>query len=761
MAKTEEQKRVEYVQAWQTLQRVIHPAIIAAPNVDWSKVEPRVVKYLANRALEKPWTEALALVVVIMSSYLRLELRTVEGHTYELNSRWRIIFPAYGLQTFQEWNPVEHIPRYIGDPVLSDSFKTRHEFLRAYSTAAHHIQSYLRSLPEQDRKLYRQWSMPLLPPDLYRQLSRAGELLEAQAVERKKATDAVVPHFTAIRSHAHLRWNQLKRLKEQYYSARSLVETGKAMLPLAFSYEEGGPHLHFLLWDRPSFVLGHADHYSGSPLFNAKHKTGSFSPENNHYFLEFVGSQSSIDQPIVDAPETLLWFGDLLRYGLFTTIKGTSEEDRQRQEYLKSWGYEPEHEGEEIGPFRTAVAGLLMWPGKGGAAQFMARAQKRSSHLLLMIDPLFDAATIALAAIDVFTTTGARMGELLQINLTPQCLYTLEVQGVQRLLLRLVPKGTDKPAEYIVGVETRRNFEKVALMLREHYSLKEGDAIPHVPFNVMNGRHLHFPAPRPYLFQYNGRHLYGQPIIACMRFLCHGLVFQAPDGAMVTLTAHLLRHVFATHIHHVEQVPLDIVAVILHQKNLRVTMYYAAPPWQKILESTNSLLDHFSTHLGSVDEAFLRAPQELQQQYEVAKERVGTLAKIPGGDCTCHAICPISFACTGCVFKVPDPTRRDEIVEQQQWALNRMIQVKERGMGPEAVKMQALIQRCQTELEEMNLMESYRKDEKHEVKLTIKHDQPSIPPLAPGALRSKATKDGEPRQSYRQSAPQRRTIGND
>jgi len=52
-------------------------------------------------------------------------------------------------------------------------------------------------------------------------------------------------------------------------------------------------------------------------------------------------------------------------------------------------------------------------------------------------------------------------------------------------------------------------------------------------------------------------------------------------------------------------------AKILHQKNVQVTAYYAAPQWQQIVEMTNSLLDRFATHLGNVEEAFVRAPAEL------------------------------------------------------------------------------------------------------------------------------------------------------
>lgn len=103
------------------------------------------------------------------------------------------------------------------------------------------------------------------------------------------------------------------------------------------------------------------------------------------------------------------------------------------------------------------------------------------------------------------------------------------------------------------------------------------------------------------------------------------------------------------------------------------------------------------------------------------RQRVGTLAKIPGGHCTCHAICPISFACTGCAFNVPDPQRRDEIVEQKAWTLVRLEQVRRKGLGPETVKMQALLRQCDIELEEMTMMEHYRKDELYDPPICVKY----------------------------------------
>jgi integrase len=374
------------------------------------------------------------------------------------------------------------------------------------------------------------------------------------------------------------------------------------------------------------------------------------------------------------------------RWALPPLPAGMSGRLRRTKEVQEAQAMRRKADGEEESrPFDAHQQGLLVGSRADGTADYMNDAQRRTDGLLLLVEPLFVAATFGLACLDFFTTTGARMTELLQLSLSPDCLYTMEVGGTQRLMVRLIPKGTDKPAEYMIGPETRRNLERVMQLLKEHYRLQQGGILPQVSFNPDNNRAHEFTDPRPYLFQYNGAHLSRKAITACMRFLMHGMVFQDAAGSVVVLKAHLLRHVFATHLHQIERVPLDIVAKILHQKNVQVTGYYAAPQWQQIVEATDSLLDRFATHLGDVEEAFVRAPAELQRQLEDAKHKVGALAKVPGGECTCYALCPFSFVCTGCIYKVPDPDREEEVIEQEQWAFIRLEQVKRRGLGPETV----------------------------------------------------------------------------
>ena len=582
-------------------------------------------------------------------------------------------------------------------------------------------------------------------------------------MRRKAESDAVTPHFARIRGEAHVRWNELHRLRQKFREAVALVQSGNAEPPVSFSYEEPrrGLRLHFTLWDRSSFVIAHFRRYHPSTVEKARNKLDTFKPERNHYFLEFTGADHLNDAGTPRDPDALLWFGDLLRYGVMGSYatSGTAEEVQRKQAYLRSWGYGTEENEEESTPFNPEHPGLLAGGHAEGTAGFMADAQQRTDGLLLLVEPLFAAATFGLACLDFFTTTGARMTELLQLSLSPDCLYTMEVGGTQRLLVRLIPKGTDKPAEYMIGPETRRNLERVMQLLKEHYDLHPGDILPYVPFHPDNNRAHEFTDPRPYLLQYSGRHLSRKAIAACMRFLMHGMVFQDAAGNVVVLKAHLLRHVFATHLHQVEQVPLDIVAKILHQKNVQVTGYYAAPQWQQIVETTDSLLDRFATHLGNVEEAFVRAPAELQRQLEDAQHKVGALANVPGGQCTCYALCPFSFVCTGCIYKVPDPDREEEVIEQEQWAFIRLEQVKRRGMGPETVKMEALIQRCKVEREEMRLIREHRKDEAYDPPICIEAREEHQPPVVEAVPSGQARADSATGQGQRRSTAQRRTNG--
>jgi hypothetical protein len=397
---------------WRRFQEVVHPQVLAAPRISWDQVDWKLKQYITASVDGTPWVNHLAFLLAVLTCHTKLDLKTVKGYLQILHARFKTIFGTYGLTRFSEWDPEVHVPRYLHDPELKDSLYIQNEFLTYYTASTGHLQRYLHSLPTAERPLYQRWALPPLPPGMSAQLQRAKEVREVQALRRKAESDAVTPHFGRIRGEAHMRWNELHRLRQKFQEVVGLVQSGKAEPPVFFSYDEPrrGLHLHFTLWDRPSFVIAHSHRYHSSTVRQAQSKRETFRSERNHYFLEFTGADRLNDTASPRDPDALLWFGDLLRYGVIgkSAARGPAEEVQRKQAYLRSWGYGTEESEEESTPFDAEHPGLLARRHADGTADYMDDAQQRTEGLLLLVEPLFAAATFGLACLDFFTTTGAR-----------------------------------------------------------------------------------------------------------------------------------------------------------------------------------------------------------------------------------------------------------------------------------------------------------------------------------------------------------------
>lgn len=560
--------------SWQRLAGKIAPEVLTAPKTcgdprnkgEWPEVEESIVTYLEKNVVGQPWTNPLALAALVLTARRR-QTNTVLNVLNTVSPRLSDLLPLLECQSITEWNPTEVFKVYLSGEVLPDhSDRMRSEFWMWYSSASNQVRLWLKSLPAKEQEIYQRFALPV--PDrneMYEVTKLGSQVREDARKNRKTATDAVVPSLPTIRATAQLRLNRLTRIRQVYHDALKELQSDKQFtLPFSFFYDEGEDHeqsippqerLHFRIWDRRTFVLAHVDQYSVNSLTAVQNKTGAYSDENNGYFLEYVRAERLVG----DGPPKGLWFENLLRRQLLGKgpANGTLAEVRSKQEYLRSWGHgDEEKTNQKAYPFQSKVGGLLAWPRADGA--FMADAQPLAEGVLVPVEPLYAATLFGLLALDIFTTTGMRINEAMQIRMSPDCLKCVtqpappgatDQSPRDRVCLMLIPKGErrDEPHPYYIGAEQLRLMQKTLHMLREHYGLKTNVHLPKVTFDSQNRRAYRFKKKQPYLFQYSGRHLSHIAITACMKFVLHGMTFKTKEGGNVVVTAHLLRHAFATH----------------------------------------------------------------------------------------------------------------------------------------------------------------------------------------------------------------------
>lgn len=197
---------------------------------------------------------------------------------------------------------------------------------------------------------------------------------------------------------------------------------------------------------------------------------------------------------------------------------------------------------------------------------------------------------------------------------------------------------------------------------------------------------------------------------ACLKFLCQGIAFETQEGKQVYLKIHLLRHAFATQAVQGEGIPIDIVAILLHQKDYTVTKYYSRPTATQVSEAVE---EWHMVLAGDIDigEVVLRTPIELDEQLKQYKEKLGTINKTLGGLCTLDRICPKQMACLGCAAKVPQPENKEELEQTWKFYDQQERYFRKKGINFELKKCKVAKRNIKKELKEIESIEKYRKDE--------------------------------------------------
>ncbi|MEW5867420.1 MULTISPECIES: site-specific integrase [Burkholderia] len=673
------------------------------------RVAPIAVRYLYRNVYGCSWYPHLALAVLLLAAQ-RHDQATVYSLVAVLHGGLRRLFGspilASRLPSMDALGQVidEALHLYLAGELGQSTDATRLMFYQRYQSACSVEQGWLQNLPPDQQQVYRPWLLPPANRALHAPVIDMAAHEREREQRRKEETDALMPAYPELRSEAHLRWNWFSKFRQAYRQA--VAQCANNIGPVEYDYTDGDRLWHLRIWTVEALRKG--------PLASF---CGQHQPPDGQHLLEVVDVIALPERRQVD-PSVALWFADIIRH----TAAPDSNPDAKA--WRESWGY-------VTTTFRTNHADLLM----SSYHVFIHAAQQTLGHPLLSVDAAYYGMTFGLMAVDVFTTTGARLNEVMQISLSPDCLVRLKLPSIQtspttssmpriRYVLRMIPKGErkDQRHDYFIGTETKRLLARTALMLAEHYCLKQSEPLPTVPFNQLHRRAHRF-KPAPYLFQLGGRHLSGEAITSCVRFLLHGMALRTTSGRIITLRAHLLRHGFATHAVQVEKIPVDIVGAWLHQKSVPVTEYYSQATETMIADAADLYLLRIARSI-DVEQAVARSPHTLQQLYDEAVSKTGTLANVVGGHCTSHGLCKVQFACVGCAAKVPDPAQRAQVEHRRTWAERELVYNREQGLLPEVSRLQHLIEAANSELREMDLIDQYRAAEPP---LEEMHDAPSSP----------------------------------
>lgn len=423
--------------------------------------------------------------------------------------------------------------------------------------------------------------------------------------------------------------------------------------------------------------------------------------------MEFVQAKKINE----DEEETAegLWFLEIIQTGVMGQWyqNATDEKRTIKRNILASWGYGNSGKLDDPIPFCSQQKGILT------QSLFVSLNKDKAEGVLFDIEPIYASCIFGLLAVDILTTSGARMNELLQINNTKECIKVKKVGDRLHYSYMAVPKGRDVPEEFYISKQSMELIQSVARMLKSHYN---SDFIPQVSYR--NKRKHLFPVPKPYYLQYHHQSFSEHAVTASIRFLLHGLRFETQEGTPVVVKSHLLRHAFATEAVQRQKIPVDIVAKILHQRDLNVTGYYSEPTPSQVAQSVSELHDVISSYV-DVDEAMLRSPEDLQKEFEAHKRKVGVFNKVLGGTCVTDFVCPTKMSCLGCKAKIPQPEQENELLEVIELSRDMEKRFKKMNAEVEVRKAKEMRKQARIELGEIDQIKKYREEQAYDPAVTF------------------------------------------
>ncbi len=635
-------KESETGNGWEKLLPLLDPAVANAPQAKnaWKKLIRKQVVYLTNTVAKFPWLNHLALAIAI---YEESGAAHTMGAAVCLHSFLRWAIPAH-YPDVSALKPVEALIGYFGDPPNTRG----HSACHAYGSLQLHVRDYLQVLPPEERTPLTPFLFPLLveTPQLVHlkvQTTRQGQ------AKRKEQAFAVVRDLQGLVAMGRRRYKWLADLDAQLQRIKGSVANQEIALPVILRCQDPDHQqvVTFRVWDRNSWILHHRQAYSPTA---PQRLTAT---EDGRFFLQLAS-------PLPESP----WFLRAAQIGGLTSIGHRRKPNLQARKYYQDC---------RIRPFAHVAKGLIH-PDTSLAltlahARAAAAGTPEDSRVLFCVEPLLTAAAVGLFALVCLTQSGMRIGELLQVSGDKACMKigffptfneradSFAENATKLFFWQLYPKGSSEREPYPVTPYMQEAL-KVWMEMHGRFCGHFQEASPHADFSHAR----RFVGKHKFVMQWNGQHLSARGVESCLDLLLLEHFCLDSQGKPTRITAHVLRHGVAGYLHQ-QGIPLEDIASLLHQVNVMVTEYYSRLSPQDLFAKLGPLLTRLGD-VAEVDPATLRTVGDLKTLGQEALKRFGVLRRIPGGTCAVFTACEVQFKCASCPSYIPNPLRRDEVIEQ-------------------------------------------------------------------------------------------------
>ncbi|QNR69780.1 hypothetical protein IAQ67_12670 [Paenibacillus peoriae] len=376
------------------LNGVIDEEILTLKNIEndflWDLLNKQSFNYIYKYCQDSPLANHFSLAVLCATDR-KLSPASINNMLASLNVRFRDIFNAFKLAEAAELN-YSHIHDYLFGAICEEHTDTqRKAFISYYKSLLFNVLKWTKSrIPMDKQNHFSKFFFPEFPFD-NRDYSFRNRAINSAQKKRKDESSAVAPLLPSIRAQCHIRWNQIKRLREITNKAIAKVEDENLPLPYSFNYEES-EYLNECLY----FELNRVN--------------------QGEYFLEFVKSIDLSD----GAPGEGLWFFELLKNRLLGAWSNQASTERLKEgvEFLENWGHDTQ---ENRHPFQSRNSGVLT---QGFSLTKSQNLNK--SKLFINVEPLYIACMFAVFALDIQSFSGARMNEILQVSHDSDCCVIIE-----------------------------------------------------------------------------------------------------------------------------------------------------------------------------------------------------------------------------------------------------------------------------------------------------------------------------------------------